>query len=471
VIVRTGSGDVRGAEKRGVAVWRGIPYASAPRFRAPGPAPSWTGVRDATRFGAVAMQSTDPRMLAMSGVSEKLAISEDCLFLNVTAPADYAVGAKRPVLVWIHGGAFVFGAGSTPLYDATSFAAAHGLVVVTINYRLGAFGFAPLAGDANVGLYDQIAALRWIADNIAGFGGDPARVTAMGESAGAVSIAMLLGMPAARGLFARAILESGAVGLSPPTADDAALIARAIAEECGDPMTAPAETILAVQDRIVRERGLGAFFPHTTGASPLDVVREGGAAGVPLLLGSNRDEWNLFALFLGDASVAPVAAALRARLGDAAIEAMLAAYARHARTTEQAWIDLIGDAAFRIPAIRLAEAQVAHAPVWMYRFDFESTSFGGKLGAAHALELPFVWSVLDSPAGAILLGPESVAPARTLGAAMHDAWAAFVRGGSPESAGLPPWPRYQLPRRQTMLLDRACAVADDPGGDTRIIWP
>jgi para-nitrobenzyl esterase len=482
LVVDVPGGRVQGVIKRGVAVWRGIPYASAPRFRPPGPPAAWDGVKDGSKFGPVAMQARDPRTAVISGVGEKAAMDEQCLCLNVVAPPPD--GTKRPVIVWIHGGAFIMGSGSTPIYDGTSFAASHGQVVVTINYRLGLFGFLYLGdlaperyGEAgNVAILDQIAALRWVRDHIAAFGGDPARVTVMGESAGAVSIATLLGTPAARGLFQRAILESGAQGLSPPTREDATAIARRAVDELGGPCAlddVPAERVVALQERIVREKGLAAFFPYTDGVTlpepALDAVRAGRAAGVPLLMGSNRDEWTLFELFLGDAVVAPLKSALRGKLG-ATLDPMLAAYerARHDRSQARAWIDLIGDAAFRIPMVRLAEAQTPHAPVWMYRFDYSSTGFGGRLGAAHALELPFVWNALDLPVSQILLG--DVTEARPLAAAMHDAWARFVDGEAPRAAALPAWPRYEPPRRATMIFDRACTVADDPGGATRAMW-
>ncbi|HTJ45728.1 MAG TPA: carboxylesterase family protein, partial [Kofleriaceae bacterium] len=260
--VSTSSGIVTGMIKRGVAMWRGIPYATAPRFRAPGPAPSWSGERDCVKFGPVAVQSRDPRVAVMSGVGEQIAMSEEALVLNVVAPIPD--GRARPVVVWIHGGAFVMGSGSTPIYDGTSFAANHGVVVVTINYRLGLLGFLAVH-ETNVALLDQIAALRWVKDNIAGFGGDPDRVTVMGESAGAVSIANLLAMPAARGLFQRAILESGGARLSPLTRDDTDAMTREATEALGDPDAASIDAILKLQDRIAAKGGLAAFAPSVDG--------------------------------------------------------------------------------------------------------------------------------------------------------------------------------------------------------------
>jgi para-nitrobenzyl esterase len=481
VVVETRAGSVRGAIRGGIATWRGIPYARAPRFRPPEPI-TWTGERDATAFAPVAMQSRDARTAMMSGVTDKVAMAEECLALNIYSPA--ADGKRRPVVVWIHGGAFVMGSGSQPLYNGTSFAKLHDLVVVTFNYRLGVFGLLYL-GDrlgedhaaGNVALLDQLAALRWVRDHIAAFGGDPDAITVMGESAGAVSVANLLAMPAARGLFQRAILQSGASGLSPPTRDDANAFTDAYCRELGvaprELLALPAEALLAGQERLTRSLGLAAFTPYIDGVTiprrPIDTVRAGDGVCVPTLLGSNRDEWALFDLFV-PGSTAIVIAQLRGRFG-AAVDRMHAAYlaARDDASAERAWLDLVGEVAFRIPMIRLAEALAPHAPVWMYRFDWASSAFGGKLGAAHALELPFVWNVVDTPVGQMLLGAD--ASAQPLATAMQAAWASFIRGAAPVAEGLPRWPTYEPPRRSTMVLDRESRIVDDPAGAQRALWP
>jgi para-nitrobenzyl esterase len=492
LVVTTTYGKVSGELRGGVAIWKGIPYAAPPvgalRFRPPQPATPWTGERDATKFGPVAAQSRDPRIAIMSGIAEKVVSGEDCLLLNVFAPADPAPGdGKRPVMVWIHGGAFIMGSGSTPLYHGASFAQ-QGIVVVTLNYRLGLPGFlylgdlAPDRAEGNYALLDQIAALGWVRDNIAAFGGDPGAVTVMGESAGAISVATLLAMPAARGLFHRAILESGASGLSPPTRDDATGVARRVLAELAvtvDQLAdVPIERLLACQERLAQELGLGAFAPYIDGVTipelPIEVIRWGGAAGIPLLAGSNRDEWTLFEVVLGDATVEPFKPILRQRLGpvlDQLLELHRATHAAHTdRADARAWVDVIGEVVFRIPMIRLAEAQAGHATrVYMYRFDWQSSAFGGRLGAAHALELPFVWNRLDLPMAPVLLGPDAAA-AQPLATAMHATWAQFIKTGDPNGAGLPPWPTYDTQRRATLLLDRACQVVDDPAGAARALW-
>ncbi|MBS1122893.1 MAG: pnbA, partial [Deltaproteobacteria bacterium] len=480
LVVDTMAGKVRGAERGGISTWRGIPFGHAPRFAAPRlPAP-WSGERDATHFAPVAIQSRDPRAAAMSGITDKIVTSEDCLVVNVYSPG--ADGKHRPVVVWIHGGAFIMGSGSQPLYNGTSFALHHDVVVVTLNYRLGVLGFlyfGDLLGDAyaegNYALLDQIAALRWVRDNIAAFGGDPDAVTVMGESAGAVSVATLLAMPAAQGLFHRAILQSGASGLSPPTRTDATEVTRGVLDQLGvDARTAvelPVEQLLAAQEHISRARGLGAFAPYIDGVTvprrPIEILRGRAGAGVPLLLGSNRDEWALFDVFFGAAATDGVKAQLRGMLG-AEADRLHAAYreSRVDRDDHLAWVDLVGDVAFRIPMIRLAEVTARDAAVWMYRFDWATPAFDGRLGAAHALELPFVWNTVELPVSQFLLAGDVVG-ALPLATAMHAAWASFIRTGDPNppapSAAIPAWPRYDVDRRATMLLDRSSRVVDDPG--------
>ena len=453
-VVEVSSGKLRGDVKDGVRVWRGIPYARVDgRFRPPVSAETWSGERDATQWGAVAIQSRDPRIAMMSGVGEKMPMAEDCLTANVFAPEG---AEKAPVLVWIHGGAFVMGSGSTPLYDGRTFASKHGIVVVTFNYRLGLFGFM----GGNWALLDQVALLEWVRDNIAVFGGDPADVTIVGESAGASSVAALLVMPKARGLFGKAVLQSCAIGAMVPTKDDNA----AIAAEAGITADASIDAILAAQAALAMRRGLAAFAPFVDGdvvpEGPIAAVREGRAAQVPLLLGWNRDEWKLFDVFLGPGSSEAVKEPMRNRLGAEKLDAIVKAY-------DGKWIDICGDLAFRMPATRIAEGH--HAPAWLYRFDWTSPAMGGALGAAHGLDLPFMWNKLELKPSQLLIGGDT-AGAQPLATAMHDTWAAFVKTGEPAGGGLPAWPRYDREQRQTMLLDRESRVVADPDRARREAW-
>ena len=479
IVADTACGRVRGLARDGCAVWRGIPFAAPPtgarRFLPPEPPAPWTGERDATKFGPVAMQSRDSRIAMMSGISEKTVMSEDCLCLNVFAPLAYADGRKRAVLVWVHGGAFVMGSGSTPLYRGETFAT-DDLVVVTFNYRIGVLGLLylghkdPAYAHGNVCLLDQVAALAWVKQNIAAFGGDPQRVTVMGESAGAVSIATLLGMPAARGLFQAAIVQSGASQLSVPTRADAAAFADGVLADLGVTdlhvlAELPVEKILEAQQRAALAKGLAAFAPYLDGVTvpidPLAAVRDGSGIAVPILTGTNRDEWTLFAEFIGHAAaVAPLQRAIVERIGEPATAKLLAVYEASDHGVAHGWIDLIGDVAFRIPVILLAEAN--RAPTYVYRFDFASPGMGGKLGATHALELMFLWRALELPVGQFFLGG-SAPGAKELGDHMHATWVAFVKDHAPPAG----WPAYATPARPTMLFDVVSRVADDPGSVTR----
>ena len=432
-IVKTTAGQVRGFVKDGVRQWRGIPYASAPRFAPPAPPVPWAGERDATRFGPVAIQARDPRTAMISGVTDKIPMSEDCLAVNIFAP-DRDDG-RAPVLVWIHGGAFVMGSGSTPLYDGTSFARKHGIVVVTLNYRLGVHGFHK----GNHALLDQIAALAWVRDNIAAFGGDPARVTVMGESAGAIAIATLLAMPAATGLFQRAILQSGASPLAVAVGEELPPIADDITDA----------EVVALQQQLMATKGLTGFAPYVDGRDLPGLPIEHTRTDVPLLLGYCRDEWKLFELFIGDGSIKPVLAALANKVGQATTDRLLAAYGGDRGA-------LVGELAFRMPMLRLAARTRSH----VYRFDWRSPAMDGKLGASHGMDLPFTWNKLDLPASKFLTGGASAQP---LADRMHDAWAAFVHTGEPG------WPLHGT-ARTTKLFDTEDGLVDDPDPETRRAW-
>jgi para-nitrobenzyl esterase len=488
LVVETTCGKVKGLEQGAITVWKGIPFAHPPiayrRFLPPQSIHPWSGVLDATQFGPAALQT------ARLGTASALAgrrTSEDCLSLNIWSPG--ADRQKRPVMVYFHGGGFVYGSGSESLYDGTSFATQHDNVVVTCNYRLGLLGFlylGDLAGEAyaqgNAALLDQIAALQWVRDNIAAFGGDPYQVTIMGESAGAMSIGNLLAMPAAIGLFQRAILESGASSSILLTREQATGVAQAVMKKLDlraahvQALTeAPGGTLLTVQEEVDGEwSGLEAFGPVIDGVTlpkhPLDMIAEGVSQPIPLLLGSNRDEWRLFSVLLG-ADMAGVKADLSQTFG-AATEHVHAIYTkgRADQAPDLAWIDMQGDRVFRIPAIRQAEAQIRQgALVWMYRFDWISPALGEQLGACHGLEMPFVWNSLDNPLARLLLGDAS-APLQQLSNRIHAAWATFIRTGAPNTAAFADWPPYDLTHRTTMLLNDVSQKVDDPQAEILPLW-
>jgi para-nitrobenzyl esterase len=494
-VAETTSGRVEGLVKDGVAVFRGIPYAAptrgAKRYRPPAPPEPWAGVRDATRFAPIAPQNPSPleTMLGSSAVD----MDEDCLALNVWTPN--CDGARRPVMVWIHGGAFVNGSGSTPWYDGTSFAARNDVVCVTINYRLGALGFLHLAdlggedfaSSGNLGLLDQVAALRWVRDNIEAFGGDPGTVTVFGESAGAMSIGTLLGMPAAQGLFRRAIPQSGAANhvSGRDGATGVALdLLRALGldrTEVGRLRELPFEAILAAQAKVGGDRRAVGRLPHqpvrdgtSLPESPLAAVTGGSAAGVDLLLGTNVDEMRLFtALDPAIAAIDEPALLTRADelFGPGAGAAAIEAYrgSRPGSGAAEVWTAVLSDHVFRVPAVRLAERQSAHASVHLYLFTWATPAFGGALGSCHALEIPFVFNSLDARGVSVFTG-EPNASARELATHMHDTWAAFARTGDPNGAGLPEWPAFTPDRRATMVLGERSTVEEDPAAAELAHW-
>jgi para-nitrobenzyl esterase len=495
-----GQGRLAGLQFDRHQAYLGIPFAEPPvgarRFCAPEPPQPWVGTRDATAFAHAAIQGTHP----IPGMAASGPRSEDCLYLNVYTPR--ADDGRRPVLFWIHGGGFVLGSGSEALYDGGRLAVQGDVVVVTIHYRLGALGYLSLAahgGDAwgataNAGQLDQIAALEWVRANVARFGGDPANVTIFGESAGSAAVATLLAMPAARGLFRRAIMQSGAAnGLG--NTESAAKLAAKLMEKVSVTSAAalrelPAETILKAQLAILGPLGTGlSFAPIVDGRTlpdqPLAAVARGDASAIEVVIGSNRDEMKLFNATPGRQSldeaavIERVAAFLtlrRARSRDVNADAarLLDGY-RRARTGRLPTgpLDLLdaiqGDLQFRLPSIRLAEAQRAHqAHTHMYLFVHESPARHGALGACHALELPFVFGTLDAPtqdrfAGT---GPDI----ERLSENMMDAWLAFARTGDPGHPGIGAWDDYERERRQTMIFGRESHLESAPFDAERILW-
>ncbi|KUP96923.1 carboxylesterase/lipase family protein [Thermobifida cellulosilytica] len=490
IVVRTETGAVRGRRENGIAVFRGIPYAAPPtgadRFTAPRPPEPWDGVRDAAEFGPTAPRPPYPEAIDRLLV-ERFIAGEDCLNLNVWTPDPGAVGL--PVMVWIHGGAFTNGSGSEPVYDGAAFAR-DGVVLVSFNYRLGVIGFADLPdAPANRGLLDQIAALEWVRDNIARFGGDPANVTVFGESAGAMSVCTLMTLSRARGLFRRAVLQSGA-GTAAVAQEDAATITRVLAERLGVSPTAaalaevPTPRLLEVQqqvsaelqvapdpavwgERIARGSVLLPFAPTVDGAllaqRPAEAVAAGAGGDVDLLFGTTSDEYRLF---LAPTGILPFVTGdhLAARLAQAGLDADAAkVYTAEGRGEEPGDIlaSVITDQVFRIPAYRVAEARAgASARTFGYEFAWRTPQLDGSLGACHAVEVPFVFRTLDRAAP--LVGEN---PPEELAEAVHAAWVRFAATGDPG------WPRWTPETRLTMRFDHPeAAVAADPHPATRRLW-
>ena len=489
--IETTYGKIAGTQADAHQRFLGVPFARPPvgarRFLAPeGPEP-WSETRPATEFGLSAPQNPSPLPGMEPGPQ-----GEDCLFLNVYTPA--ADSAARPVMVWIHGGGFTGGSGSQALYEGGPLCTRGDVVLVSVNYRLGALGYLTVPGaDPNLGQLDQIAALRWVRDNIERFGGDPGNVTIFGESAGGMAVATLLGMPGAAGLFHRAIPQSGAAH-HVHSAESAARVAERFCGELGLPgadaeklRQLPVERILEAQAKALvalqREPGLAfapVVDPNSLPQHPLEAVRAGASGEIPLLVGTNRDESKLFNVGLAGGEVSAeqlekrVRALLRARRAEDRAPALIDAYRRaregHASTEAAELLDAIdSDHTFRIPAIRLAEAHAAHpAGTYGYLFTWESPARRGALGSCHALELPFVFGSFNAPtmdrfAGT---GPE----AERLSQRIMDAWIAFARSGDPAHPGLPEWPTYDAQTRATMLFDRSCERCDAPLDAERAAW-
>jgi para-nitrobenzyl esterase len=492
LLVRTNPGELRGAREGGVAVFRGVPYAAAPvgelRFQPPQPVPAWRGARDATKDGPIAPQGRS-RLAHVMGDFERPQ-SEDCLTLNIWTPAPDS--KKRPVLVWIHGGAFSSGAGSLAWYSGERFAANGDLVAVSINYRLGALGFLCLPGvsDGNLGLLDQVAALRFVRDNIAAFGGDPDNVTVVGQSAGAASIAILMTMQQARGLFRRAILQSTPFGRMSRTLEDAHRIGRRLLEvvglnpsEAGQLKSLPFARFVTAQGEVARLEkkfadAMAPFWPVIDGnifpGEVGPVLKAGAGAEIDTMIGTTREE--MAAFYCIDQDIAKADAAAIEGVFVSMFKSGHRPYYDEIRRTRASGAnaallgDLMSDAMFRMGSLRMCEWRADQGrPAYLYQFDWQSPA---GFESCHCLEIPFVFNNwahwTDSP---MLKGAK---PEETngLAEAIHGAWIAFARTGSPDHPGLPPWPPYGREDRMTMRFDSTIGpVSDLAGLAWRHPWP
>lgn len=506
-IVQTREGRIEGIERRDHCAYRGIPFARPPidelRFRAPEPLAEWSGVRAATSIGPSSPQVGPVNRLirTLVGVAGSKQ-SQDCLYLNVWTPAPDR--KRRPVMLWLHGGAFILGSGSTPLYSGRQLVHRGDVVVVTINYRLGALGFlswnslsdAPGRPESNLGLRDQIAALEWVRDNIEGFGGDPENVTLFGESAGAMSAGTLIGVPRAKGLFKRAILQSGAAH-NVSSREQADRVAQHFVEALGVVSDFPSKLAkLSVMElmraqartsaRIGLEDGIMAWQPCIDGdlvaEQPLEQIERGIASDVPLLIGSNRDEWKLFTL--GDPRtirmtedqfserLKRVVSGVDAEgnsISKLAAEAYYRVVGPRGGDPTERWASFQSDRVFHYPATHLADLHSRHqAETYAYLFEWSPPLMGRLLGACHGLELPFVFGTLRSVLPQI--GLVTSRHAQRLSDRMQDAWIAFARTGSPGHENLPEWPAYCADFRNTMSLGRDCLLRVDPHQRGREFW-
>jgi para-nitrobenzyl esterase len=498
---RTSYGSLRGVAEDDIVIFRGIPYARPPvghlRFAPPQPPDSWTGTREATIFGPRALL---PAVAASAGQNTAAEQSEDCLTLNVWTPA--VDDARRPVMVYLHGGGFVTGAGSGPMYNGATLARRGDVVVVTINYRLGLFGYLrgiDVCGEAlpstgNEGLLDQLAALTWVKDEIAAFGGDPANVTVFGTSAGALSIGLLLAMTRARGLFQKAIMQSapafsnswGAARVMEAILADLGLAP----SEAGRLRDLPAAQLLDIQTRVTPRSAGVAYGPVADGtdipSDPDAVIAGGSAAGIPLLVGTNLEEYKFFRQMDG-AVESLTDETLLARLADPRTTAEARDHAtvdpaeavalyRSERASRgestvapELWFAIMTDRHFRVPSMRIAQLHAAHtSATFTYLFTWKSPAWDGTLGAGHEVNTPFVFGTFDAPGSQDLVPAGS--PVGDLATLMQDAWIAFARTGNPQTPALAGWVPYTASRRTTMLLNATCGSVDAPFEAERRLW-
>lgn len=473
VTAHTSLGSLRGFERNGAVVFKGIRFGVAERFEPAVAAPGWDGEFIADTFIADTYGAQCPQIAGLMERalgSSSLPMDEDCLFLNVFTPS--ADDRARPVLVWVHGGAFTAGSGSMPWYEGTPLAMLGDVVVVTVNYRLGILGYA---GRNNLGSLDQVLALQWVQHHIAAFGGDPGNVTVFGESAGGSSLVALMAMPATVGLFHRAWAMSPSISQlrSGPRADEALAeyLAAAGASTLDELRDAPLDRLLDAQGERLKDAvaGFTGFSPASDGDGiPGDIVDLAAADPRPLVLGTTRDEsalWNAFNPSLAELGDDGLRAAFARRFADRADDA-LAAYraARPGASNVDLLTALMTDETFRAPARRLAERRAANGVVsWMYWFTWPSPAFDGKLGSCHAVDIPFAFHNLTRPGVEMFTGSgdDRVAVADAYSSAVL----AFARTGAAD------WPAYDPATRAVQRFDSRSELLHDPEPALRACWP
>ncbi len=502
-IVETATGKVEGFKKDNLHVFLGIPYAAPPigerRWLAPQPLEPWTGIKETKAFVAIAPQviaPPDPNNPLQTGfkvdtsIGEQPSASEDCLYLNIWTPG--LDNARRPVMFWIHGGGFTGGSGASPMYNGSVFAGRGDVVVVSINYRLNVFGFLRLneitggriPSTGNEGMLDQVAALKWVRDNISSFGGDPENVTIFGESAGGGSVGALMGMPAAKGLFHKVISQSGSAHFM-NLIDDAGRYAEHLLGLLGisgsDTNSLQKLTMEQVLRAYVKSLSLpkgirgpmpvvdGEIFPQ----QPIDSIKSGSVDGVPLMAGSNTDEWRLWQVFdpaIKDMVEGHMLARFRRMAPSWDISSTIEAYRKILAgrgvpdTPTEIFLAIMTARMFWIPTLRMVEAQAKRGnPAYCYLFDWKSPAKDGMFGACHAMDLGFVWNSYQTE----FFGPGPAAD--TLARNMQDAWLAFACTGDPNCEGLGKWPVYGK-QRETMIFGAKSGVENAPLEEERLIW-
>ena len=489
-VATTTGGRYEGTSQDGVLAFLGIRYAQAPvgelRWKPPVPVTLAEGLMQAKAFAA-----QPPQLPDVEEGASTLPQDEDCLYANVWTPSMHG---KRPVLVFLHGGGWVNGGTADPWYYGAHLADRGDMVVVTLDYRLGPLGFLDLsavggadyASSGNLGVLDMIAALRWVQENVAAFGGDPDDVTLMGQSAGSMSVALLMALPEARGLFHRAIAESGALNLIHTQATARATTQQfmqyAGVTDLAGLRALTVDQIMAAEAQLEASTSFSdlLFGPVLDGTlvkePPLQAIARGDAADIPLLTGTTLDEtkyWYFYFDWLKDVgprAALPFLPFITSLFTPAEQETLIAGYeARYPSATPgDITMKLATDALFRQGQIRFAEAQAAHQPnTYMYLFAWQTPILDGLYGAPHAVELPFLFRTFGQPSVDDFVG---TTPPLALSDAMEEAWFSFIRTGVPRSAHLPTWPAYDSTSRSTMVFDTASAVEADPYGAERQAW-
>ncbi len=508
--VKTTNGAVQGLVQNGVQIFKGIRYGAEPvgglRFMPPQKPAPWKDIADATEFGAPAMQMMsgviaspvtdfERQLSSILPIPQETKIgNEDCLFLNVWTQG-LGDGKKRPVMVWLHGGGFMAGSGAWPIYDGANLARKGDAVVVTVNHRLNVFGhlyLGGLAGDAyaksgNVGMLDLVAALEWVRDNIEAFGGDPGNVTIMGESGGGGKVCVLLAMPDAKGLFHKAIIQSGPWLRGRPK-DAATRLAKGILDElqvsAGDVktlQTIPGHAIVsAAFASTAKTEGPGMYgfanlSPVVDGvvlpADPFTPAAPAVSANIPIVIGSNKDEMTLFNAaepWFGKLTEAEMRERAK-QIAGAKSDGLIAAYHKlHPDYTPTYLYNLlISDTVISADSITVAERKAAQkaAPVYMYYLVWETPVRNKQFKTPHMLDLPFMFDNVEKARVLVGPGPEPQALAKQ----MSDAWLAFARTGKPDAKSIPHWPPYTAERRSTMVFDVKSRVIEDPNSEVRKI--
>ena len=490
--VKTSGGPVRGYIDNGVHVFKGVPYAAstagANRFMPPQKRQPWTAVREATRWGERPPQILGGEPAEMLPTDPREALGEDCLVMNIWTPNPGS--GRRPVMVWLHGGGFASGSGSYGIYEGRELARKHDVVSIAVNHRLNALGFLYLAhhggrwtSSSNVGVLDIVAALEWVRDNIAAFGGDPGNVTIFGQSGGGGKVSTLMAMPAARGLFHRAIAQSGTALTAIPveqavkTTDQILQRLKITPDRLDRLQTIPFAQIIDALRPVQGAPPLPGAGPVLDGRSlpvhPFEPTAPAPSASVPFLTGTTATEMTFFA---ADDQLKPIDdATLRQRVRgllkveDAEADRMIALYRKQqpGRDNIDLFLRMETDAGrFRLSVDTQAERKAAQkgAPVYLYRFEYYSPVRDGRLKSMHCMEIPFVFDNLE--AGKIYTG---ISPAaQRIADQMSAAWVAFARTGNPSHRGIPQWPAFNATERPTMVFGSETKMVNDPGREERL---